>query len=67
MFWLKLICLLVLSFPLSHIVMKKAIMLDMGYDQKKSRLISKLFYIPVINFIFSFSYLIWSVITFKRY
>ena len=59
--------LLVISFTLSHILIKKAIILDNGYDQKKSRLISKLFYIPIINFIFSILYLIWSVITFKRY
>jgi hypothetical protein len=58
---------IVLTFPLAHIFMKKAIILDINYNKKKSKILSSLFYIPLINVVVSFIYLVWSVVVFKRY
>jgi hypothetical protein len=62
-----LILYIVLTFPLAHIFMKKAIILDNNYNKKKSKILSRLFYIPLINVVTSFVYLVWSVAVFKRY
>jgi len=63
---IALIITILMSYPLSHIFMGKAMMLDNNLSDKKHKGLTKIFYIPIINFIVSFLYLIWSVIKFKR-
>lgn len=63
---IALIITILMSYPLSHIFMGKAMMLDNNLSDKKHKGLSLFFYLPILNFIFSFLYLIWSVIKFKR-
>ena len=55
-----------LSYPLSHIILKKAMLIDNEISNKKYGYLKKLFYIPVVNFIISLLYITWSVIDFKK-
>jgi hypothetical protein len=58
----------ILSFPISHIIMKKAMLLDysLPLDEKKYKKLSKFFYIPIVNLIVYTSYLIYNIFRFKR-
>lgn len=55
-----------LSYPLSHIILKKAMLIDNNLSEKKYSYLKKLFYVPLLNLIISFLYIIWSVIVFKK-
>lgn len=57
---------LVVSFPLSHILMKRGMVLDYVTTDKNRKRITKFFYIPYLNVLISISYLIWVIIKFKR-
>jgi hypothetical protein len=61
-----LIIIFFLSYPLSHLLMKKGLMLDNKPTEKKYKVLKVFFYLPMLNFLISFSYLILSVIKFKR-
>lgn len=54
------------TFPLSHIFMKKGMILDYGLTNEKKKDLTRFFYIPYLNVITMFFYLVWSVIKFKR-
>ena len=54
------------TFPLSHIFMKKGMVLDYDLTDEKKKDLARFFYIPYLNVITMFSYLAWSVIKFKR-
>jgi hypothetical protein len=55
-----------LSYPLSHIILKKAMLIDNNISEKKYSYLRKLFYIPIINLLIYFIYILWSVIVFKK-
>ncbi len=55
-----------LSYPLSHIILKKAMLIDNNLSEKKYSYLKKLFYVPLLNLIISFLYIMWSVIVFKK-
>lgn len=55
-----------LTFPLTHLLMKKGMMLDYNLTYKNAKDLSKFFYIPYLNIVIFFFYLIWTVIKFKR-
>jgi hypothetical protein len=55
-----------LSYPFSHIILKKAMLIDNNLSEKKYSFFKKLFYVPVLNLIISFLYILWSVIVFKK-
>ena len=55
-----------ITFPLTHLFMKKGMMLDYNLTLEKQKDLSKFFYIPYLNIVISFFYLIWTVIRFKR-
>ena len=55
-----------LSYPLSHIILKKAMLIDNNISEKKYSYLRKLFYIPIINLLTYFFYILWSVIVFKK-
>jgi len=55
-----------LSYPLSHLILKKAMLIDNNISEKKYNYLKKLFYIPIINLVISFFYILWSVIVFKK-
>lgn len=57
---------ILITFPLSHIFMKKGMVLDYDLTDEKKKDLAKFFYIPYLNVITMFSYLVWSVIKFKR-
>jgi hypothetical protein len=57
---------ILVTFPLTHIFMKKGMMLDYGLTEERQKDLAKFFYIPYLNLIISFFYLIWTVIKFKR-
>ena len=54
------------TFPLSHIFMKKGMVLDYNLTDERRKDLARFFYIPYLNVITMFSYLVWSVIKFKR-
>jgi hypothetical protein len=59
--------LLVLTIPISNLLMEKGMMLDMDMpDDKKYHYLSIIFYIPFVNVVFMFCYLVWQIIRFKR-
>jgi hypothetical protein len=67
MFDLILIVISILStFPLTHIFMKKGMILDYNLTEEKQKDLAKFFYIPYLNLVISFFYLIWTIIKFKR-
>ncbi len=57
---------ILLTFPFSHIFMKKGMVLDNNLTESKVKDLSKFFYIPYLNVIITFFYLLWMVIIFKR-
>lgn len=54
------------TFPLTHIFMKKGMVMDYNLSDEKQKDLSKFFYIPFLNVIVSFFYLIGVIIKFKR-
>lgn len=46
--------------------MKKGLILDYQLTEERQKDLSKFFYIPYLNLIISFFYLIWTIIKFKR-
>jgi hypothetical protein len=56
----------ILSFPITHILMKKGMIMDYNTTEEKQKNLSKFFYIPYLNVIVSFFYLILVIIRFKR-
>jgi len=57
---------ILLTFPLTHIFMKKGMILDYNATEEKQKDLAKFFYIPILNVVIAFFYLIWVVIKFKR-
>jgi hypothetical protein len=57
---------ILITFPLTHIFMKKGLILDYQLTEERQKDLSKFFYIPYLNLIISFFYLIWTIIKFKR-
>ena len=57
---------LLITFPISHVFLKKAITMDFNYTEEKQKDLSKFFYIPYLNVVIYFFYLLWVIITFKR-
>tara|TARA_R110000803_G_scaffold183840_1_gene246169 strand:- start:739 stop:951 length:213 start_codon:yes stop_codon:yes gene_type:complete len=55
-----------LTFPLAHIFMKKGMIMDYNLNEEKQKDLGKFFYIPYLNIIISFFYLVWVIIKFKR-
>lgn len=62
---LKLLLLISTSYPMSHILFKKAVLLDKNFTEEKYRDIGKFFYIPLLNVVVMFFYLVWMVIIYK--
>jgi hypothetical protein len=57
---------ILITFPLTHIFMKKGMTLDYKLTEEGQKDLAKFFYIPYLNVVISFFYLIWTVIKFKR-
>lgn len=57
---------LLITFPLAHIFMKKGMILDYEISEETIKDLSKFFYIPYLNVLISFFYLIWVIIKFKQ-
>jgi len=57
---------ILVTFPLTHIFMKKGMTLDYDLTEEGQKDLAKFFYIPYLNVVISFFYLIWTVIKFKR-
>jgi len=57
---------ILVTFPLSHIFMRKALILDCDLKDQTYLDLGRYFYIPYLNVIVSFFYLVWTVIKFKR-
>jgi len=57
---------ILVTFPISHLLLKKAIIMDFNYDEEKGKDLNKFFYIPYLNIVIYFFYLLWVIITFKR-
>jgi hypothetical protein len=55
-----------ITFPLTHILMKKGMILDYSLTLEREKDLSKFFYIPYLNIFIAFMYLVWCVIKFKR-
>jgi hypothetical protein len=55
-----------ITFPLTHIFIKKGMELDYHLTEEGKKDLIKFFYIPYLNVIISFFYLIWTIIKFKR-
>ena len=54
------------TFPLSHIFMKKGMVMDYNLSSEKQNDLTKFFYIPLLNVVVSSFYLLWVIIKFKR-
>jgi hypothetical protein len=54
------------TYPLSHIFMKRGMSLDNKMTPTKHEDLGRFFYIPFLNVIIMFFYLVWNVIVFKR-
>jgi hypothetical protein len=54
------------TFPLTHVFLKKGMVLDYNISDETYLDLNKFFYIPYLNVIVSFFYLIWVVVKFKR-
>jgi len=57
---------ILVTFPFAHIFMKKGMILDYDLTEETKKDLAKFFYIPYLNVIISFFYLIWTIIKFKR-
>lgn len=58
---------IIITFPISHIFMKKGMVMDYFLSETKEKKMKKFFYIPFINVIISFLYLLSVIIKFKRF
>ena len=56
-----------LTFPLSHVFIKKGMVMDYFLDKEFEKKIKVFFYIPFINVVISSLYLIWVIVKFKRF
>ncbi len=54
------------TFPLTHIFMKKGMKLDYNINESREKDLAKFFYIPYLNLIISFFYLLWVIIKFDK-
>lgn len=62
-----LILILILStFPISHLLYNRGMVLDNKLTENKVKNLSKYFYIPFLNIVVYLLYLIWNIATFKR-
>jgi hypothetical protein len=57
---------LVLSYPLSHFLFKKAMILDNNLTNKRHKLLGRFFFIPFINVAVMLLYLIWMLIKLEK-
>jgi hypothetical protein len=57
---------IILTFPLAHVLIKKAIILDYKLTKNTHKKLRTIFYIPYLNFSLAFLYLIWVIVKFKR-
>lgn len=57
---------ILITFPLSHIFIKKGLVLDYDISDETYNDLNKFFYIPYLNVIIAFFYLVWVIIKFKR-
>jgi hypothetical protein len=57
---------ILITFPLTHVFMKKGMIMDYNLNDEKKKDLAKFFYIPYLNLIIGFFYLIWTIIKFKR-
>lgn len=57
---------ILVTFPLSHIFMKKGMVLDYDLTEEREKDLAKFFYIPYLNVMITFLYLLWTVVKFKR-
>jgi hypothetical protein len=62
----KLILMIILSYPLSHVLMKKSMLLDLNFNENKFNTLKFFYKIPIINVIIIFSHLLWVIVFFKR-
>lgn len=61
-----LLILILSTFPFSHIFMKKGMIMDYNLTDEKEKDLGRFFYIPFLNVIVTFLYLIWVIVKFKR-
>jgi len=52
------IIIVLLTFPFAHIFMKKGMIMDYDITEEKQKDLGKFFYIPILNVVISFLYLI---------
>lgn len=57
---------ILVSFPLSHFLLKKGMEMDYNLTFGGEKELSKFFYIPYLNVIIYFIYIIWVIVKFKR-
>lgn len=63
---IQLIIITIISYPISHLIMKKGMIMDLNITDERSKDLTKFFYIPLLNVIISFIYILWVIIKFKR-
>jgi len=56
----------ILSYPLSHFLFKKSMILDKGLTSERHKLIGRFFFIPYVNVVVMLIYLILMLIKLKR-
>ena len=56
---------ILITFPITHIFLKKGMILDYHITEEKQKDLFKFFYIPYLNIIISFFYLLLVIIIFK--
>jgi hypothetical protein len=54
------------TFPITHLLMKKGMVMDFNLTDEIRKDLAKFFYIPFLNVFISFFYLIWVIVKFKR-
>jgi hypothetical protein len=54
------------TFPITHLLMKKGMIMDFNLTDEIRKDLAKFFYIPFLNVFISFFYLIWVIVKFKR-
>lgn len=64
--YIFIIIIILFTFPLTHIFMEKGMIMDYNLSNKKQKDLVKFFYIPVLNVVVGFLYLIFVIIKFKR-
>jgi len=57
---------ILITFPLAHVFMKKALVFDYDITEERLTDLSKFFYIPYLNVVITFFYLLWTIVKFKR-